>query len=148
LIFMCTFVEIIAPMSDLSVNTRLADLLNLLSLSNTAFSAKLSVVPSVVANIIGGRQSKPSFELLEKIGNAFPEVSMEWLVRGKGDPFLKINTNSDCEEQLQQLTLKHKRTLDLLKGLQEDYDMAILSMERVRKLNTLMGLDPLSGQQH
>jgi hypothetical protein len=40
----------------------------------------------VLANILGGRMSKPSFETLEKIKATYPRVNLEWLVSGEGQP--------------------------------------------------------------
>ncbi|MDE6125969.1 MAG: hypothetical protein K2G30_03345 [Muribaculaceae bacterium] len=69
----------------MNINSRLSKLIRLLYGGNkSAFSAAIGVSPSVVENIVGKRQGKPSFEVLEKI-SAIAEINIEWLITGKGD---------------------------------------------------------------
>lgn len=48
------------------------------------FAQMIGVTPSVVGNITGERNGNPSFEVLQKILNAFPEINPEWLILGNG----------------------------------------------------------------
>jgi len=63
-----------------------------------AFAEAVGVAPSVIANVIGPRQGKPSFDVLEKIcANA--NISPAWLISGYGS-FLKnpadcVSSNTD-----------------------------------------------------
>lgn len=52
--------------------------------NKTAFGRETDILPGVIASIIGGRKSKPSFELLQKIMTRYPEVKGDWLILGKG----------------------------------------------------------------
>ncbi len=66
--------------------------------SKSEFAKKLGVTPSVIGNITGLRQGAPSFMLLEKIANTFPQINCEWLLTGRGGIDKKetqnnINTN-------------------------------------------------------
>jgi hypothetical protein len=68
-----------------SVHERLNALIEYFAKGNkTAFSKEVGTLPSVVASIVGGRMSKPSFELLEKIMLRYPEINGSWLLAGRG----------------------------------------------------------------
>lgn len=58
-----------------------------LSLNNNAFAKQINTSPTVTFNVISGRMTKPSYDLLEKIVFTFDNVSCEWLLRGEGDMF-------------------------------------------------------------
>lgn len=50
----------------------------------TSFSDSIGVNVTVIFNIIKGRRSKPSFELLVKILEKYEKLNAEWLIRGEG----------------------------------------------------------------
>lgn len=50
--------------------------------SKTAFSEAVGVSTSVVDNLVGKRQSRPSFDVLQKIAN-LPNIPLDWLVYGE-----------------------------------------------------------------
>lgn len=66
---------------------RLQELIKVLQVKSvSAFAASIGVRSTVLANMLGGRMSKPSFDTLEKIKAQYPRVSLEWLVTGEGTP--------------------------------------------------------------
>ena len=54
-------------------------------LTAAQFSDRIHVNPSAMSHILNGR-SKPGFDVLDKIGQAFPDVNLNWLICGKGVP--------------------------------------------------------------
>lgn len=49
-----------------------------------AFSMAVGVTPTVIENVVGTRQGKPSFDVLEKVcANA--NISATWLMTGRGE---------------------------------------------------------------
>lgn len=61
-----------------------------------AFAKAIGVAPSVIANVVGSRKGKPSFDVLSKIcANA--DISEEWLLSGKGN--MKKNTQNSSKIQ-------------------------------------------------
>lgn len=61
-------------------------LVNFLSKGNkSAFSKSVGISNQSLAEILGKRQSAPSFSALQKIFVAFPQIRMEWLVLGEGE---------------------------------------------------------------
>ena len=68
-----------------SVNDRILYLIdNQLSGNKKKFAERIGFAPQVVFNIVSGRKSKPSFDVLEAIISSFDEISPEWLLTGKG----------------------------------------------------------------
>lgn len=69
------------------INERLKQLVNALGLNNNSFAKAIGVNPVVTFNVLEGRKSKPSFELLEKIIFTFDNINLYWLLKGEGEMF-------------------------------------------------------------
>lgn len=73
---------------QLSVNERVNFLINTIKAGNkSAFAKEVGVGGGVIQDIVAGRLNKPSFDVLNKIVNAYPTINIEWLVTGEGHPF-------------------------------------------------------------
>ena len=71
----------------MSINDRFGKIIRTLYGGNkSAFASAIGVAPSVVENIVGKRQGKPSFDVVEKVC-AIAEVNTTWLITGRGDAF-------------------------------------------------------------
>ena len=65
---------------------RFKQLLDEKGLTATKFASMIKVNASAMSHILNGR-SKPGFDVLDKIAQAFPDVNLNWLVSGKGEMF-------------------------------------------------------------
>lgn len=74
---------------------RFKQLLEEKGLTATKFAALIKVNASAMSHILNGR-SKPGFDVLDKIAQAFPDVNLNWLISGKGELF---NTSQKKEKQ-------------------------------------------------
>lgn len=72
---------------------RFKQLLEEKGLSATKFAALIKVNASAMSHILNGR-SKPGFDVLDKIAQAFPDVNLNWLISGKGE----LSNNSSEKE--------------------------------------------------
>jgi hypothetical protein len=72
-----------------TINERIHLLIEALKLNKNSFSIKIGVDSTVIHNIVGGRLTKPSFEVLEKILLSDDNINLEWLILGKGDQIFK-----------------------------------------------------------
>ena len=54
-------------------------------LTPTALARMLDIQPSGISHILSGR-NKPSFDLVQKILRAFPDVNPDWLLLDIGEP--------------------------------------------------------------
>lgn len=69
------------------INTIISDLYNG---NKRAFANAIGVAPTVIENVVGSRQSKPSYGVLEKIC-ALANISPAWIINGEG---CMLKTNS------------------------------------------------------
>ena len=94
-----------------SIQERMKQLVDDIGTKNS-FSKAIGVNPSVVGNIVGRRLSKPSFEVIEKIMQKFPDVNLEWLILGKGTMWKPAKPNAkkiqDQQSALINKTIKQK----------------------------------------
>lgn len=69
-----------------SVHQRIAEMIKALADGNqSAFGRAVGIATGTLAGFIGERQVKPGFEILQKIGRAYPQVRWEWLMFGEGE---------------------------------------------------------------
>jgi hypothetical protein len=52
--------------------------------NKSAFGRQADIQASVLAGLVGGRMSSPSFEMMQRLLTAFPQVREQWLVMGQG----------------------------------------------------------------
>jgi transcriptional regulator with XRE-family HTH domain len=64
------------------------------NLSPTAFADRIEVARPVISHIFSER-NRPSLEVIQKIGLAFPVVKFEWLLYGKGEMLKPIGNIAD-----------------------------------------------------
>ena len=55
-------------------------------LSATKFATLINANPSAISHLLKGR-NKPGYDLLVNIARAFPDISMDWLLTGKGEMY-------------------------------------------------------------
>lgn len=55
-------------------------------LTATRFAALIDANPSAISHLLKGR-NKPGYDLLVNIAKAFPDISMDWLLTGKGEMY-------------------------------------------------------------
>lgn len=74
----------------MSINNRIQEIINSLYSGNKrAFSFAIGVSPSVIENIVGKRQSNPSYDITHKIINSIEYLNIEWLMTGNGKMLVK-----------------------------------------------------------
>jgi hypothetical protein len=67
-----------------TVGQRFTQLISHLGISKNAFAASLDKTATVIQHIVDER-NKPGFDLLCKVFDAYPNVSKDWLLQGKGE---------------------------------------------------------------
>jgi transcriptional regulator with XRE-family HTH domain len=79
------------------INDRISDLITQLDLNPNSFADAIGVKGTVIYNILKGRKSKPSFEVLQKIILAYQTINANWLLNGDGEIWKKKANNHDIE---------------------------------------------------
>lgn len=67
---------------------RIIKFLSINNLTSTKFADMIGVQRSSISHILSGR-NKPSFDFIEKMLIAYPDLNAQWLITGKGN----MNTN-------------------------------------------------------
>ena len=94
---------------------RFKQLLEEKNLTATRFAAMIKVNASAMSHILNGR-SKPGFDVLDKIAQAFPDVNLNWLISGKGSQYInRISTPAKevaniIEEEENRFPIEEKNT--------------------------------------
>lgn len=96
----------------MTINERFEEVIKTLYRGNKrAFAQSIGVSATVVENVVGTRQGKPSYDVLEKVcANA--NISAEWLLTGRGG-MLQTSTMTDKTIIKEQFPLRTDRTIGL-----------------------------------
>jgi phage repressor protein C with HTH and peptisase S24 domain len=80
------------------------------------FSESINFSPQVISNIVSGRKSKPSFDVIKAILSTNDNINAEWLINGK-EPMLKNQfPKTKIEKQVEDTKkLINKRFIDVIK---------------------------------
>lgn len=73
------------PNQEEPIHQRVAQLIDTLEGGNkSAFARQLGVLSGTIGDILGQKKTKPGFDLLTKILEAYSDVRSEWLMLGRG----------------------------------------------------------------
>jgi hypothetical protein len=117
-----------------TVNKRIKILVDQLAEGNkSSFARSIGISNQSLGEIIGGRQSAPSFAALQKIFISFPQVRMEWLILGSG-PMLRHETGSTGEA----MSLKAQIDASELRLAQEMVTITAAKLARQKQMMELL----------
>ena len=74
-------------MEDFPVAVRLKSIIEALGLSDSQFADRASISRPTLSLILSGKNKKISDVMISQIHEAFPEISILWLLFGEGDMF-------------------------------------------------------------
>lgn len=109
---------------EMDAHDRVEHLIKKLGKNPNSFSDAIGVQSSQIYHIVRGnsghekKKTKPSFDLLTKICEAFPQVNFTWLFTGKGSVFL--NQESDTVTEKIDSFFESKVSEDLIEELREE----------------------------
>lgn len=90
----------------MTINNRIEQIIEKLYKGNKrAFATAIGVAPTVIQNVVGTRQGKPSYGLLEKIC-AIESISIAWVITGEGA--MLNSCNSPTSYDIKNLADSHK----------------------------------------
>ena len=76
-------------MEQSTIYQRIISLINVLNMTQKAFCEAIKVHPTTLQTALS-RQSDVGFSVLSGVLRAYPKVSAEWLMRGEGDMFRRV----------------------------------------------------------
>ena len=68
------------------IHKRISQLITKVKVTPSALSKDIGIQRSTLSHIINGR-NKPSLDLIQKLKNRYPQLSLDWLVMGLGEMF-------------------------------------------------------------
>lgn len=73
----------------MAVQDRILELIEHKKLNKNSFSKAIGVSPQTLHHIVGGRRTKPSFEVLQKIMQTYSDISPNWMITGQGEMLIR-----------------------------------------------------------
>lgn len=73
------------------MNRRLHQFLLAENISQSQLADTIGVARASISHILAGR-NKPGFEFIERIARHYPELSLEWLITGRGRMYVTAKT--------------------------------------------------------
>ena len=132
-------------MEEMNIALRLKSLIESLGLSDSQFADACDISRSTLSLLLSGKNKKVSDVLLSQIHEAFPKVSILWLLFGEGDKFKnesKENLNSvsselqefnkknnEDEEQLNLVNLKQLENI-IKDVVNKSFELSFNSLEK------------------
>lgn len=110
------------------ITQRLNEIKNYYNLSGAKFADKVGKVKNTFANYLNGSRPIPT-DVIVDILNTFPDLSADWLLRGKGDMF--NNVNPDVERMKKEI-YDLKMSLLVKEGVIKELKDNILSVMKQR----------------
>lgn len=100
---------------------KLENIMEFYGLSATAFAEELDFNRSTISHLLSGR-NKPSLDFVVKILQRFPEVSMSWLIFGKGN---FPSTSEIIDEQISTTKMDNIKSVMENPSLEKAFEMEI-----------------------
>lgn len=122
--------------SRAEIGTRVNELMFMLNLNQSSFAEKVGTTQTTVRNV-SKNITKPRYELIQAICDAFPTLSKAWLMSGEGEAFpnngpkapnsiIKTKESDYLMEQLQALEKSWKQNIaDKDRTIQETQQMVL-----------------------
>lgn len=121
---------------DFIINQRIEDLINHLKKKPSSFAASVNKSGTVINQILA-RRNKPSYDLLEAILLAYPQVNANWLMRGQGDMIQGKEDESLVKPKIDNYMLHYVAELE---GTVKDLRETVKSQaEIIRVMNENLG---------
>lgn len=79
------------------MNRRLQQFLSAENISQSQLADTIGVARASISHILAGR-NKPGFEFIERMARHYPELSLEWLVTGRGRMYVTAAANPPAPE--------------------------------------------------
>lgn len=84
-----------------NINERIKQLIDFKCDGNQRkFAETINFAPQVLFNIVSGRRSKPSFDVLNAILSSFDDINAEWLLQGTGNMIKTTDHLKNIDESI------------------------------------------------
>lgn len=119
----------------MAINDRISDLIGELHTNPNSFADNIGVKSPVIYNIIKGRRSKPSFDVLQKILMAYEAINANWLLKGEGEIWKEKENNFALDTGYASI---EDRIVSLVSSLREEIGLSPSLEELSELIGTLL----------
>lgn len=99
-------------MEEISIAARLKSIIEALGLSDSQFADRCSITRPTLSLLLSGKNKKISDIMLSQIHDAFPNVSILWLLFGEGEMFKKDENREKSSSNLNEDAFFKNRDTD------------------------------------
>ena len=99
-------------MEEISIAARLKSIIEALGLSDSQFADRCSITRPTLSLLLSGKNKKISDIMLSQIHDAFPNVSILWLLFGEGEMFKKEENREKSSSNLNEDSFFKNRDID------------------------------------
>lgn len=99
-------------MEEISIAARLKSIIEALGLSDSQFADRCSITRPTLSLLLSGKNKKISDIMLSQIHDAFPNVSILWLLFGEGEMFKKDENREKSSSNLNEDSFFKNRDTD------------------------------------
>lgn len=125
----------------MSEATRLKTLINRLKINASQFAERAGIKQPVISAVTGGKK-RITIDMVHSIRENFPFVNLDWLLNGRGEIFISVDTNGEdvVNEPIgEYLTIKSPNSIHADNIPDEETMKAMLS-ENLRKVAKRWGI--------
>lgn len=113
-----------------SVAERIKILMSELGENQNSFSKKIGVTPSTIATAFE-RNKGVNTDLIQKIINVFTNISLEWLLTGRGEPIKKNAENNNNSISVISQTKSERKLIPYFDAVAEAGSLSVANMEGI-----------------
>lgn len=133
----------------MAINDRISKLIDHFELNPNSFADSLGVKGTVIYNIVKGRRSKPSFDLLQKILVTYHTVNANWLLSGSGSmskrerepvSVVKLPSHTKIEQRFNTLLNSITSEMESPESMELQELFSILITENAQQKEKIAGL--------
>ncbi len=113
---------------------RIIEIIDYLKVDRASFADKIKMKPATLSHILTGRND-PSLNIAIQIARAYPNISLDWLIKGTGDsPFGNadgVQPASSEAKETQPAKVKEKRIAEIRVFYDDNtFDVFVLKPQR------------------
>ena len=97
-LFICILLLTFVNESITTMNRRLQQFLEAENITQSLLADTLGVTRASISHILSGR-NRPGFDFLESIALHYPEISLEWLLTGRGKMYREASKTATEDPQ-------------------------------------------------
>lgn len=118
------------------ISQRVLQLIDILELKRKTFADRLGITVQTISSWIH-RDTDPSFETIQAILSAYPNISARWLILGEGKPLLMNNETIVAEQPAVYRTRDKEKynIIDLFETI-DDLKVRVRALEKKLKMQS------------